>query len=370
MPGPRRRASSPLTGSTKRPARQRLTSRGTRTTAPRERDVDRRAGKYGAALTFNGTNNRVTRPRRDLARPDDRDDGRGLGAADRSGTPGAPSSSRRQATTTRTGSTGAPAPASRPATASSAGPTATCARPPDPGVGSWTHLATTYDGNSSDLYVNGVQAATLPSSGNITTTTGALRIGGNNIWGEWFSGLIDEVRVYNRALTLAQIQNDMNTSISTPDTAPPTAPGSLTAVGLLGSTTLGWGAASDNVGVVKYDVYRSITSGFAPSVANRIAQPTTLSYTDTGLAPGPTTTASLLRTPPATWDRRPRRRQASPQVTSRRRPHQARSLRVQAPAARDSPGERQTTTWRWPGTTCTGRRRPASRRPQPTASRR
>jgi hypothetical protein len=47
-----------------------------------------------------------------------------------------------------------------------------------------------------------------------------LRIGGNSIWTEWFNGLIDEVRVYNRALTAAQIQTDMNTSV-TPDTTPP-----------------------------------------------------------------------------------------------------------------------------------------------------
>ena len=32
--------------------------------------------------------------------------------------------------------------------------------------------------------------------------------------GEWFNGLIDEVRIYNRALTAAQITTDMNTSIS------------------------------------------------------------------------------------------------------------------------------------------------------------
>ena len=37
------------------------------------------------------------------------------------------------------------------------------------------------------------------------------RIGGNCVWGEWFNGLIDEVRVYNRALTAAEIQNDMIT---------------------------------------------------------------------------------------------------------------------------------------------------------------
>jgi hypothetical protein len=40
-----------------------------------------------------------------------------------------------------------------------------------------------------------------------------LRIGGNTIWSEWFSGLIDEVRVYNRALTGAEIQADMSTPL-------------------------------------------------------------------------------------------------------------------------------------------------------------
>ena len=50
-------------------------------------------------------------------------------------------------------------------------------------------------------------------------------IGGNAIWGEWFQGDIDEVRIYNRALTATEIQADMNTSISAPDTTPPSAPG-------------------------------------------------------------------------------------------------------------------------------------------------
>jgi fibronectin type 3 domain-containing protein len=150
----------------------------------------------------------------------------------------------------------------------------------------WSHLAITYDGATMTLYVNGTQVSSVPAAGSIVTTTGQLKIGGNTIWGEWFNGLIDEVRVYNRALTAAQVQADMNQSISTPDSVAPSAPGTLTATGSLGSASLSWGAASDNVGVAKYDVYRSSTSGFTPSAANRIAQPTGLTYSDTGLAPG------------------------------------------------------------------------------------
>ena len=37
------------------------------------------------------------------------------------------------------------------------------------------------------LYVNGVQAAQLLAPGSILTSTGALKIGGNAIWGECFA---------------------------------------------------------------------------------------------------------------------------------------------------------------------------------------
>jgi hypothetical protein len=48
----------------------------------------------------------------------------------------------------------------------------------------------------------------------VTVSSGALRIGGNDVWGEWFKGAIDEVRVYNRALTAAAILADANTPVS------------------------------------------------------------------------------------------------------------------------------------------------------------
>ena len=52
-------------------------------------------------------------------------------------------------------------------------------------------------------------------SGNIITTNSPLRIGGNAIWNdEFFAGLIDDVRVYNRALSLAEIQTSMNTPVT------------------------------------------------------------------------------------------------------------------------------------------------------------
>jgi hypothetical protein len=76
-------------------------------------------------------------------------------------------------------------------------------------VNAWSHLAATYDGVTQRLYINGVQVASRAQSGPIATSTGALRIGGNSVWGEYFKGYIDEVKLYKRALSPAEIQADM-----------------------------------------------------------------------------------------------------------------------------------------------------------------
>ncbi|UOA10753.1 fibronectin type III domain-containing protein [Methylobacter sp. S3L5C] len=79
----------------------------------------------------------------------------------------------------------------------------------------WRHLVGTYDGQNEILYVNGQQVAIKPQSGPILTSTGALRIGGDSIWsGEFFQGYIDEVRIYNRALTPAEVNYNQATAIS------------------------------------------------------------------------------------------------------------------------------------------------------------
>jgi Concanavalin A-like lectin/glucanases superfamily/Abnormal spindle-like microcephaly-assoc'd, ASPM-SPD-2-Hydin len=79
---------------------------------------------------------------------------------------------------------------------------------------SWTHLATTYDGTQLRFFVNGVEISRRTVAGSLKSSSGVLRIGGNGIWPEFFNGLIDEVRIYNRPLTASEIKTDMNTPIS------------------------------------------------------------------------------------------------------------------------------------------------------------
>ena len=88
-------------------------------------------------------------------------------------------------------------------------------------LNTWTYLATTYDNTDLNLYVDGLLVATVPLTGNMPGSTGPLRIGGNDIWGEFFVGEIDEVRIYDHALTVTEIQQDMSEPI-TPANQPPT----------------------------------------------------------------------------------------------------------------------------------------------------
>jgi hypothetical protein len=81
------------------------------------------------------------------------------------------------------------------------------------GLNAWSHVASTYDGSTLRLYVNGALVSSTAVSGTLAASSGVLRIGGNGVWGEWFAGLIDEVRVYNRALTAGEIQTDMNAAV-------------------------------------------------------------------------------------------------------------------------------------------------------------
>ena len=104
-------------------------------------------------------------------------------------------------------------------------------------LNAWSHLAATYDAATLRLFVNGVQVASRATTGAIATSTGVLRIGGNSVWGEYFKGLIDEVRVYNRALSAAEIQTDMSRPIGVATAAaaiaavPPTSAGDALGTG-------------------------------------------------------------------------------------------------------------------------------------------
>lgn len=75
--------------------------------------------------------------------------------------------------------------------------------------GVWTHLAGTYDGATAILYVDGTPVDARAVTGPFDPDTTPLILGGNGnnqIVSELFPGRIDEVALYNRALTASEIQ--------------------------------------------------------------------------------------------------------------------------------------------------------------------
>jgi hypothetical protein len=81
--------------------------------------------------------------------------------------------------------------------------------------GQWHHGVVTFDGSILRLYVDGVQVSTLSTS-SIPETVGnhPLKIGANSrIVDNLFTGNIDEVGVWNRALTTSEITNLMNNGV-------------------------------------------------------------------------------------------------------------------------------------------------------------
>lgn len=77
-----------------------------------------------------------------------------------------------------------------------------------PRTGEWTHVAMTYDGSTISLYANGKIVGQRPCSGAISRHDVPFNIGGraNDEGTGKFNGLIDEVQVFNRALSADEIE--------------------------------------------------------------------------------------------------------------------------------------------------------------------
>jgi hypothetical protein len=78
----------------------------------------------------------------------------------------------------------------------------------------WKHVALTYDGTTLRFYLGGVLINT--AAGAHTTNNNPLLLGRWTPDSEYWNGLIDEMRIYNRALTQAEVQTDLATAVSAP----------------------------------------------------------------------------------------------------------------------------------------------------------
>ncbi|MBK9015728.1 MAG: T9SS type A sorting domain-containing protein [Saprospiraceae bacterium] len=127
-------------------------------------------------------------------------------------------------------------------------------------VGTWTMVTMTHDGTNDKIYFNGVEVATKLVAGALDATVYPLGIGFDPIDNaNYFNGSLDEVQIYNVALTaveIAALYVLQSTPPAVTDSEAPSAPLNLSASVSFNNVSLSWLPSSDNVAVTGYNVYQ------------------------------------------------------------------------------------------------------------------
>ena len=85
-------------------------------------------------------------------------------------------------------------------------------------TGTWYHVASTWDGTTRKLFVNGVlKRSDTPGANNATAANFHI---GKTCCSEFFNGLIDDVAIYTRALSAGEVAELANSSIPTNSAVP------------------------------------------------------------------------------------------------------------------------------------------------------
>lgn len=80
-------------------------------------------------------------------------------------------------------------------------------------VQTWTHVACTWNGATVRLYLDGAQVASVAQTLTPAANTAPLELGRFGGGFDTMAGTVDDVRIYNRALTLTEVQADMATPV-------------------------------------------------------------------------------------------------------------------------------------------------------------
>ena len=82
-------------------------------------------------------------------------------------------------------------------------------------VGQWYHVAATYDGSTTRIYIDGVEDSTHSATITIGTSTDKMQIGGDDGSSYDLTGAMYDARIYNRALSADEVNNIAATPTAT-----------------------------------------------------------------------------------------------------------------------------------------------------------
>jgi hypothetical protein len=144
-------------------------------------------------------------------------------------------------------------------------------------LGDWHHYALSYDQQYVRAYLDGNLVGEQAVTDVFDASDGNL-----NFYGEEYQQqVIDDLRIFDVAVSTADINYYMNTTIVALDRVAPSAPANLVATVDYQQVTLNWDASTDDTGVQNYIVYRGTSSSFTPTPANQVGGPATNTYFET-----------------------------------------------------------------------------------------
>jgi len=147
----------------------------------------------------------------------------------------------------------------------------------------WTHVSCTYDNDTLRMHINGILVGSnFIGAKSVINSSSTLRISGDDNDHVYFNGLIDEVQIYNRAITANEVSAIYNTGNGSPCVAitVPDAPSIGTAVASNSQATISFSPpANDGGAAINIYTAKSTPGGFT-------ATGTTSPITITGLTNG------------------------------------------------------------------------------------
>ncbi|MEK7187296.1 MAG: Ig-like domain-containing protein [Patescibacteria group bacterium] len=135
-------------------------------------------------------------------------------------------------------------------------------------INTWHHISGTYNGNTLTIYTNGVVDGSLSASPVLTDNGVGPNIGRRPGGGGQVNGFVDDVRIYNRSLSLSEIQSlyAFGGGVPVADTTPPSVTNPTPGGQLIfGTTQTNLGVATNEPATCRYGttpnvVYASIAS--------------------------------------------------------------------------------------------------------------
>src|SRR5207253_2301142 len=157
----------------------------------------------------------------------------------------------------------------------------------------WTHLVGTFDGTTFSFYMNGQLLKT--ATGTLEQpNTAPLKIGGSDDKAT-FGGLIDEVEIFNRALTAGEIQSIFTAASAGECKAPPTTTTTTTSSSTSTSTTTST-STSSTTSTTQVTPTTTSTTTRPPTTTTTSSTATTTTTSTTTTTQAPTTTTSTSST--------------------------------------------------------------------------